>query len=65
MLNHRDPNWLATAKAITGMETGALAKLAGVSPDTLQRIANGSLPSLRTFQKIEDAVKASLQTKVS
>jgi nucleoside-diphosphate-sugar epimerase len=60
MLNYRDPDWLGQAKRLTGFETGQLAKAAGVNRSILQRIANGDGATMRTFIKIDDAVRAAL-----
>lgn len=65
MLNYRDPNWLQLAKALAGMETGALAKASGVSRSQLQRIANGDDPRLGTFIKIEDAVRSAAKARAA
>lgn len=63
MLNYRDPNWLEQAKRLTGLETGALAKAAGVNRSVLQRIANGDGATMRTFIKIDDAVRAVIMAR--
>lgn len=65
MLNHRDPNWLETAKFLSGLDTGALARAAGVNRSILQRIAKGEGTTLATFQKIEDAVRAAVEKRAA
>lgn len=65
MLNYRDPDWLANAKAIAGLSTGQLAKAAGLSRSTVQRLANGDDPTLTTFRKIEDVVIASVSKRAA
>ena len=52
-----DPDWLTKAMEKTGIATGKLSSLTGVSRSQIQRIRNGAPPRMDTHEALRLALR--------
>lgn len=64
MLDIQRPDWLNSAMAEIGLQTGELSDRAKVSRSQIQRIRNGMPPRLDTLRRISTALEEARRARV-